>query len=93
MNYINQLLPQMRLIKAESSSKDKKQRQFYPKDDQSNLSQNDNTDTLIDGENIVWDFTERRQGKDRRQSDLIDSKWLDVRSKKNRRKPTLYMQV
>ena len=83
----------MHLIKMENSSKDRKQRQASQQaafdaipDQQLEVKEQENQ--------IVWDFTDRRSGEDRRIRAIDRGRWFESRTKQDRRKtPCLYMQI
>ena len=94
MNYIPELLPQMRLLKMESSSRDKKQKQAYQFAAFDEVKDEHLAVNTVQDKPTVWDFTERRSGEDRRQSFTDRGRWLESRAKQDRRKsPSLCMQI
>ena len=94
MNYIQETLPQMRLVKMESSSRDQKQKQARHLAAFDDIQDEEIIAKPAQEKPIVWDFTERRSGEDRRQNATDRGRWLESRIKQNRRQtPSLYMQI
>jgi len=94
MNYIQDLLPQTRLVQLESASRDKrhKNKSRYQSFTQESLNQ-EQADK-IESKEVIWADIERRSGDDRRQNAIERGRWLESRAKKDRRKvPELYVRI
>lgn len=96
MSLLPKVSSSLHILKADNSTKDKKQRKFYPEAEHvtKNTAANDTQHTFIEPVDEECLVVNRRFGDERRQSQSKRGRWLESREKQDRRAPTpFYLSI